>query len=135
MLWSYVFIHCIHPLSFLNVSVANHLFCPFSDLEDKREVSKEAGEELAKKWGVPFFECSAYTETNLRELWVEAVRLARNIEEDAQFQRQKTEDHKDDEKSSFCKECLCGGGRSSKWNADGTMKKATDDIQFFGMKY
>ncbi|MCQ2818049.1 MAG: GTP-binding protein [archaeon] len=35
------------------------------DLEDKREVSKEDGEKMAKKYKVPFYEASAYSDINV----------------------------------------------------------------------
>ena len=120
-------IYCIH------LFIPIRSFIPCSDLEDKRQVPKEAGQALADKWGVPFFECSAFTRKNLEEVWFKAVRLAREIEEEANetnLTRQKSTDQEKEE--SAIASCLCG---SSKWNPDGTMKKATDNIQFFRMSY
>ena len=40
-----------------------------SDLEDKRQVSTEEGQELAEKYGIPFYETSAKTGTNINEIF------------------------------------------------------------------
>jgi len=45
-----------------------------SDLEDKRQVKKEAGEGLAKKLGCPYIETSAKTNTNVDQAFYEVVR-------------------------------------------------------------
>jgi GTPase SAR1 family protein len=43
-----------------------------------REVEKSEGEELAKTWGVPFFETSAKTKTNNEVCFYELVTLMKN---------------------------------------------------------
>ena len=43
------------------------LVATMCDLEDRREVSKSEGEDLAKSWGCPFFETSAETGENVDE--------------------------------------------------------------------
>eukprot|EP01124_Arcella_intermedia_P002199 TRINITY_DN11204_c0_g1_i3.p1 TRINITY_DN11204_c0_g1~~TRINITY_DN11204_c0_g1_i3.p1 ORF type:complete len:191 (+),score=30.03 TRINITY_DN11204_c0_g1_i3:26-598(+) len=48
-----------------------------SDLEAQREVSQEEGERLAKQWGIPFFESSALTRTNVDEVFFSVVREIR----------------------------------------------------------
>ena len=40
-----------------------------SDLEDKRQVSTEEGQELAEKYGIPFYETSAKTGANINEIF------------------------------------------------------------------
>ena len=44
------------------------------DREDARVVSKEKGEELAKEFGLPFFECSAKTGVNITTAFNELVK-------------------------------------------------------------
>jgi GTPase KRas protein len=44
------------------------------DLEEYREVSTQEGQELAKQLGVPFFETSAKTKTNVVEPYAQLVR-------------------------------------------------------------
>lgn len=41
-----------------------------ADLESQRAVTKEEGEELAKKLGVPFFETSAHTGQNTDDVFL-----------------------------------------------------------------
>ncbi|KAL6042770.1 Ras-related protein Ral-a [Balamuthia mandrillaris] len=45
------------------------------DLEDKRQVSKEKGKELADLLKAPFMETSAKTNTNVQEAFTELVRI------------------------------------------------------------
>ena len=44
------------------------------DLEDERFVIKSEGEDLAKKWGIPFFEVSAKLGTNVQEAFHSLIR-------------------------------------------------------------
>jgi len=53
------------------------------DLTDEREVSKEEGEELAKKFGCPFFESSAKNHINVDESFRELVREVRKHKHEA----------------------------------------------------
>jgi len=46
------------------------------DLADKREVGTTEGAELAKSFGLPFFETSAKTRVNIEEVFYQAVREA-----------------------------------------------------------
>ena len=43
------------------------------DLEEKRVISMEEGEELAKKYGISFFEISSQNETNLKKVGYEII--------------------------------------------------------------
>ena len=53
-----------------------------SDLEEKREVSKEEGQELANQYGIDFFETSAKTGQNVEELFYNSAEYIENkIEE------------------------------------------------------
>jgi small GTP-binding protein len=53
-----------------------------SDLEDKRQVSKEEGQDLADKYGINFFETSAKTGENVEEVFNNsAEQIATNIVE------------------------------------------------------
>lgn len=53
------------------------------DLESSREVRSNEGEELAAKWGCPFFETSAKTEQNVHEVFTELVRIVKESKKDA----------------------------------------------------
>ena len=44
------------------------------DLDDERQVSKDEGQALAEKWGCSFFEASALTKVNDKEVFFQVVR-------------------------------------------------------------
>ena len=48
------------------------------DLESRREVSKEQGEQLARSLDIPFMETSAMTGENINEAFETLVRLILN---------------------------------------------------------
>ena len=53
-----------------------------SDLEDKRQVSTEEGQELAEKYGLEFFETSAKTGNNVEELFFSSAdEIAKKIDQ------------------------------------------------------
>jgi len=45
-----------------------------SDLNDKRQVSKEKGKQLADSYGIPFLETSAKTNENIDKLFNDSTR-------------------------------------------------------------
>lgn len=49
------------------------------DLEDRRQVTKTEGEDLARSWGVPFFEASAKLRINVENCFYQLVREIRNV--------------------------------------------------------
>ena len=54
-----------------------------TDLEDKRQVDTEEGEQLAEKYGILFYETSAKTGDNVNEiLHMSAEEIAKKIEQD-----------------------------------------------------
>mmetsp|Transcript_11052 Transcript_11052/g.17437 ORF Transcript_11052/g.17437 Transcript_11052/m.17437 type:complete len:194 (-) Transcript_11052:103-684(-) len=63
------------------------------DLEDERQVTTEQGRALAQKFGSGFIETSAKTDTNIKELFFELVRLVNKWRENH------PEHHKPDKKS------------------------------------
>lgn len=58
--------------TFCPLDVEIYLFGNKVDLEDKRTVSTEEGKALADKYGLIFFEGSAKSQTNTRELYKDA---------------------------------------------------------------
>ena len=52
------------------------------DLEEDRQVTKNEGEDLAKSFGVPFFETSALSRINVDESFFELVREIRKHRDD-----------------------------------------------------
>ena len=69
-----------------------------NDLEDKRIISKEEGEKLAKKYGVMFSECSAKTGENIEFIFDELIKkiypLAKKISEEEEKRRRKIGEEK-----------------------------------------
>mmetsp|Transcript_6804 Transcript_6804/g.15710 ORF Transcript_6804/g.15710 Transcript_6804/m.15710 type:complete len:194 (-) Transcript_6804:55-636(-) len=59
------------------------------DLEADRSVSKEEGNELAKRYNMPFLECSAKNRINVEEGWFEVVRQIRIRERPAVVEKKK----------------------------------------------
>lgn len=49
------------------------------DLEDRRQVTKTEGEDLARSWGVPFFEASAKLRINVENCFYQLVREIRIV--------------------------------------------------------
>ena len=53
-----------------------------SDLNDKRQVDKEEGQELADKYGIPFYEASAKTGDNVNEIFYNSAdEIAKKIDQ------------------------------------------------------
>eukprot|EP01084_Bolivina_argentea_P119884 212526_1 len=95
------------------------------DLTDKRKVTTEQGEELAKLWNVPFFECSCLTEHNLDKMWEETVRYGKRLSE-VPTQKQKEPDAVDENEDSS--EIICCGIQKK------DTAKSMDNIKFFAVK-
>ena len=53
------------------------------DLEKQRKVTREAGESLANKYGINFFEVSAKDNTNIEELFLDTARCLLEKNENA----------------------------------------------------
>ena len=52
-----------------------------SDLEDERQVTKEEGQELAEKLGIPFYEASAKTGDNVKDIFYNSAdEIAKKID-------------------------------------------------------
>ena len=45
-----------------------------SDLEDKRQVTKEKGKQLADSYGIPFIETSAKSNDNIEKLFLDSTK-------------------------------------------------------------
>ncbi len=45
-----------------------------SDLNDKRQVSKERGKQLADSYGIPFIETSAKSNENIEKLFIDSTK-------------------------------------------------------------
>jgi len=59
------------------------------DLSEKREVESQEGQELAKKWGCPFFETSAKLKINNESCFLELVRQVRKQEKTSKDTRKR----------------------------------------------
>ena len=59
------------------------------DLDNEREISKSEGEDLAKSFGVPFFETSALSCINIEESFYQLVREIRKIRVPVESKEQK----------------------------------------------
>ena len=74
------------------------------DLEKERKVTLEEGKELAKQWGISFFETSAKARINIEEAFVELVQQVRDFENsggsDGQTSNTPTRPQKKPQKSS-----------------------------------
>ena len=46
-----------------------------ADLEEKREVEKEEGEEMAAEYNIPFFESSAQSGLNIKSVFIALAKL------------------------------------------------------------
>ena len=62
-----------------------------SDLEDRRQVTAQEGELMAKEFGCPFFETSAALRHNVEEIFEEVVRCIRRKENDDYYAKVKAE--------------------------------------------
>lgn len=62
-----------------------------SDLEDRRQVSTNEGELMAKEFGCPFFETSAALRHNVEEIFEEVVRCIRRKENADYYAKVKAE--------------------------------------------
>ena len=62
-----------------------------SDLEDRRQVTSQEGELMAKEFGCPFFETSAALRHNVEEIFEEVVRCIRRKENADYYAKVKAE--------------------------------------------
>jgi GTPase KRas protein len=60
------------------------------DLKDDRQVTQEEGQNLAAQWGCPFLECSAKEKKNNEEVFFEAVRQIRLLDNNTPQVQQST---------------------------------------------
>lgn len=74
------------------------------DLEENREISKTEGEEIANKFGIPFYEASAKTRYNIEEIFIAISRLISKWDwaELGDAEEKKPKDHRTERKSKCC---------------------------------
>jgi small GTP-binding protein len=63
------------------------------DLESERQVLKTEGHNLAKSWGVSFYECSAMERTNIDEIFFDLTRQVRVAKGEALQPQKKDKKH------------------------------------------
>eukprot|EP01084_Bolivina_argentea_P317330 550185_1 len=98
------------------------------DLEDDRQVPTETAQQLADQHGVPFFECSCFTQHHLEEIWFESVRLHRKILQQITSSKIKPQSTTDEEKEAKPRKTCCGIFTTE------PKGKGTDNIKFFSVQ-
>ena len=87
------------------------------DLEKERKVSKEEGENLAQKYGIPFYETSAKTGANVQEAFTESLKnlsvkdIPKEVEDDYNSRKKSyrlIKEDKEEKKQKKDKGCCCG---------------------------
>ena len=87
------------------------------DLEEERKVSKEEGENLAKKYGISFYETSAKTGANVQEAFTESLKnlsvkdIPKEVEDDYNSRKKSyrlIKEDKEDKKQKKDGGCCCG---------------------------
>jgi len=87
------------------------------DLEEERKVSKEEGENLAKKYGISFYETSAKTGANVQEAFTESLKnlsvkdIPKEVEDDYNSRKKSyrlIKEDKEEKKQKKDKGCCCG---------------------------
>ena len=87
------------------------------DLEKERKVSKEEGENLAQKYGIPFYETSAKTGENVQEAFTESLKnlsvkdIPKEVEDDYNSRKKSyrlIKEDKEEKKQKKDKGCCCG---------------------------